>query len=326
MARVFVTGATGFIGQHLCERLVERGDHVVALVRSQKKSAALPASVERLDGDLSMLCDPKLELPPSDVVIHLAGVVAAKRPAEYAAINHRAVADIVACLERQRWKPKRLLFASSLAAAGPSPPDRPWREIDAVAPIDAYGIAKAEAEDAVRAASFPTTIFRPPMVFGPNDPATLTLFKSALSGVGMRVAGAPQRLSFVDVRDLVEAIVLMADDPRPGSFVYFTSHPREFDVRELWQNLGNAVGREVNVLPVPRWGLFLAMRAATLASAVIPFKNQLDEKQYRQMAAPAFVCSSESLRDELGWRPRYDLTECLAHAADGYRQSGKLAS
>src|ERR1700735_3857542 len=95
--RILVTGGTGFIGRHLCQRLVERGDHVVALVRSKRKASALPAQVETLEGD-----------------------VAAERPEEYEAINFTAVKDLVECVGRQAWKPARFLFASSLAAAGPS--------------------------------------------------------------------------------------------------------------------------------------------------------------------------------------------------------------
>jgi nucleoside-diphosphate-sugar epimerase len=217
-----------------------------------------------------------------------------------------------------------LLFASSLAAAGPSRPNRPWTESDPLSPIDAYGAAKARAEAVVAKTAFPTTSFRPPMVFGPEDPATLTLFRAARSGFGFRIAGAPQELSFVDVRDLVDALLLMADDRRSESFVYYASHPRRTDVPELWRELGHAVGRKVRVLPVPRPVLYAAMRASTLANGLFGYKNQLDQKQYQQMVAPAFVCSSEALRRELGWSPRHDLAETLKHAAEGYRVAGLL--
>lgn len=323
--RVFVTGATGFIGQHLCQRLALRGDQVVALVRSEGKAARLPDGVEIFRGDLSTFADPHTVLPVCDVVVHLAGVVAARSSEDYAMVNYSAVGDLVDCLARQDWKPERFLFASSLAAAGPSPGDRAWIEEDPPLPIDPYGLAKANAEAAVRRAPFPTTAFRPSLVLGPGDEASLTLFRAARSGVGFRVAGVPQRLSFVDVRDLVEAVVLMVDDPRPGSFLYFVSHARVIDVRELWRGLARAVGSGVMVVPVPRWVLYVAMRVSTFVSRLLGHRNQLDEKQYKQMTAPAFVCSSEAIRRDLGWTPRHDLTECLAHAAEGYRRERLLA-
>jgi nucleoside-diphosphate-sugar epimerase len=324
--RVFVTGATGFIGRHLCRRLVDRGDEVAALVRSPRKTGGLPPQVKLAQGDLSVLADPRTELPPSDVVIHLAGVVAADRPEQYEEINYGAVEDLLACLGRQKWRPARVLFASSLAAGGPSVRGVELTERDPPRPIDPYGDAKARAEVLVRKAPFPTTTFRPCMVLGPGDEASLTLFRSARSHVGFRVAGAPQELSFVDVRDLVEAIVLMADDRRPGSYCYYASHPTPTNTRDLWRELARAVGRSVFVAPVPRWLLYVAMRLATAAAAVLKFKNQLDGKQYAQMVAPAFLCSSASLRGELGWTPTHDLADCLAHAAEGYRAAGALRS
>ncbi|HEX7668401.1 MAG TPA: NAD-dependent epimerase/dehydratase family protein [Polyangiaceae bacterium] len=322
--RVFVTGATGFIGLHLCRRLRERGDEVIALVRSPEKAKRLPVGTETFVGDLSVFADPGTVLPPCDVIVHLAGVVAAGSLDEYDAVNHRRVKDLVDCVRRQNFTPKRLLFASSLAAAGPSAPGKPSTEADALCPIEPYGRAKALAEPVVRAAPFPTTAFRPPIVFGPGDEATLTFFKAAKSGVGMRIAGVPQELSFVDVRDLVEAIVLMADDTRTASFVYFASHPDLMTVPEMWREVGRGLGKRVLVLPIPQFVLYAVMVLLTLLARVFRFKNQLDEKQYDQMVAPAFVCSSERLRTELGWAPRYPLSEALSNAAKGYREAGWL--
>ncbi len=322
--RVFLTGATGFIGLHLCRRLVARGDEVIALVRSPKKAAGLPAGVATFAGDLSIFADPTTVLPEVDVVIHIAGVVAADRLSEYEAINFTAVRDLVECVARQKWKPARLLFASSLAAAGPSGLDAELTELDPLHPIDPYGAAKARAEAVVRDAPFPTTSFRPSIVLGPGDEASLTLYRAARSGLGFRVAGEPQRLSFVDVRDLVDAIVLMADDRRPGSYCYYASHPDRTDVRALWRALAPAVGRAPLVLPLPRAILYVAMLASTLAAAIFRFKNQLDAKQYAQMVAPAFVCSSARLRADLGWSPKHTLADCVSHAAEGYRAAGLL--
>lgn len=322
--RVFVTGATGFIGRHVCRGLSARGDRIVAMVRSPEKASLLPPGSETFVGDLSSFASMSTRLPECDVVIHLAGVIAAARMDEYDAINFRAVQGLVSCLSRQAWTPKRVLFASSLAAAGPSPPGAPWTEADELEPIDAYGAAKARAETALASAPYPTTIFRPPIVLGPGDTATLTLYKAATRGLGFRVAGAPQRLSFVDVRDLVDALLLMADDERPGSFVYYTSHPDSFDVVDLWRELGVAVGRTVRVVPVPRAALYAAMVASTAFSRLFGLRNQLDRKQFDQMTAPAFVCSGERLEDELGWRPRHGLSAALAHAVAGYRGAGWL--
>ncbi|MBL4657010.1 MAG: NAD(P)-dependent oxidoreductase [Flavobacteriales bacterium] len=205
--KILVTGGTGFIGRHLCHRLVEDGHELVALIRSPKKANILPDGIELLEGDLSLFSDPELVLPECDTVVHLAAVVAGKNDAEYRKINHEAVVSFIECLERQSWTPKQFVFASSLAAAGPSPPDTILTEAMMPKPIDLYGEAKLKSEQYLRGENqvgerrrtIPTTSFRPAIVLGPLDGATFTLYKMAKLGVGFRPAGPEQPVSFIDV-------------------------------------------------------------------------------------------------------------------------------
>ena len=324
--RWFVTGATGFIGRHLCERLRQRGDIVHALVRTPAKAAPLnDIGCEIVTGDLSVFADPGLDLPEVDYVVHLAGVVTADNPKEYDAINRGAVRDLIDCVERQTWAPKRFLFASSLAAGGPSPVNgRPLTEDDTPAPIDLYGKAKAAAEPIVTAASFPTTTFRPPIVIGSRDPAMLTLFKAASKGLGFGVLGHKQAISWIYIDDLVDAVVAMAEVENTSDHTYYLSGPKHATTDELWVALEAAVGRRVRVVRVPRSALWLTSRLAIGASRVFGFRNQLDDKQYRQITAPAFLCSSERLQAETDWRPQVALAEAVQRTFDGYAADGWL--
>ncbi len=86
--RFFVTGASGFIGRHLCARLAADGHAVAALVRSPAKAESLRRlGVNLVDGDLSCFADPGFVLPASDVIVHAAGVVTAKRAGDYDRTN-----------------------------------------------------------------------------------------------------------------------------------------------------------------------------------------------------------------------------------------------
>src|SRR5205814_1926475 len=140
---------------------------------------------------------------------------------DYDAINFRGVKNLVDGLARQEWRPRRFLFASSLAAAGPSVPGVRKTESDVCDPVDDYGRAKLAAEIFLRAAPFPTTSFRPSVVFGPKDPATFTFFRMASRGWGFRVGGPAQAFSFIDVDDLVDGIMRMADDTSSEHRTYF---------------------------------------------------------------------------------------------------------
>ncbi len=323
--RVLLTGATGFIGGHLARRLVAAGHTVVALVRDAAKASALPPrGVEILSGDLSIFGRPDQILPECDLVIHLAGVVNAQSEDAYDAINFRAVQSLVRCVARQAWKPRRFLFASSLAAAGPTTLGVRMTEGDACRPRDAYGQAKLDAEQFLRDAPFPVTSFRPSVVFGPKDPATLTFFRMAARGFGFRISGPPQGFSFVDIDDLVSAIVAMADDTTTEHRTYFVSSEEDTDTSRLWKALSVVLDRRVRVVVVPRPLMRSASVASTALSKVFRFKNQLDRKQCDQLLAPAFLCSSEALGRAYGWRPRLALRDSLRKALDGYRADGWL--
>ena len=161
-------------------------------------------------------------------------------------------------------------------------------------------------------------------MLGPGDPATLTLYKMVASGVAALPAGAPQRLSFVFVGDLTRAIVAMAEDSSSESRLYYASSEAATTNRELLAAIGRAMGKGFVVVPLPRALLKVAMIAATTAARVIPFKNQLDRKQYEQMIAPGFVCTSERLTADTGWRAAVSLDEAARVSVEGYRVAGDL--
>lgn len=320
----FVTGVTGFIGTHLCRRLLADGHRVTGLVRSPHKLAAdLGDRIEVLRGDLSIFEDPSLDLPPADVVVHLAAVIAGDSQQHYADVNHHAVGSLLRALAAQPWTPKRLLFASSLAAAGPSG-QRALTEADTPAPIDAYGRAKLAAEGLVAAQPYPTTIFRPSLVLGAGDSATLTLFEMARMGVAVLPGSHAQPLSVIDVEDLVDALVRMAAVEDSAHHCYFATSEIRVSNSELLHAIAAAMGKRLRILRLPLALLYLAMLVATAASKVLPFRNQLDLKQYRQMTAPGFLCTGERMQRELGWSPRYTLQQTLQRAVAGYRALGWL--
>ncbi len=324
--RILITGATGFIGTHLSHALVNAGHELIALVRNEQKAQALPQeNVHILKGDLSLFQDPNLVLPPCDLVIHLAGIIVAPRVSDYARYNLEAVGDMIACLRRQKWRPRRILFSSSLAASGPSQPGRPHCEGNSDQPGDAYGQSKLDAERYLeREAPCPVTSFRPGAVYGPGDPAFLTIFKMAARGIGFRVAGLNPGFSYVYVQDLVDAILKLAEDESGVHRTYFTTHPDNATIDQMWDELRRAMERKIFVFKIPKSIFFLIMLGSTATSKVLPFKNQLDIKQYQQLTAPDFTCTPVAIQRDFNWQPQYDLASCIEKTTAGYREAGWL--
>lgn len=211
-----------------------------------------------------------------------------------------------------------------MATAGPSPRGKRWSEDDEPRPVDPYGAAKLRAEAVVREQPFPTTIFRPPIVLGPGDPASLPLYRMARMGVAFLPWGPPQTLSWIDVGDLVEGIRALAMEGSDEHRLRYITNEDLATNRALLETMAAAQGRKLAVLPLPKTLLWIAMMASTLAAKIFGFRNQLDQKQYTQMVAPAFACTSERLTADTEWRATRTLEETLARSVEGYRAAGLL--
>ncbi len=220
MARVFVTGGTGFIGTELIRRLVERGDQVTCLVRarssadrSMRIARLREQGVQLLTGDI---CDPDSIAAPvvaADIVFNVGGVVTARHSQEFFAGNRDGVRNLLDAAAT-RSSPPVVVHVSSLAAAGVSPRGEPRNENDRCEPVSNYGRSKRAGELVARqfADRVPITVIRPPMVLGQGDLVSLELFKSVANWRLHVVPGRVTReYSLVHVCDLVEVMLRAAE-------------------------------------------------------------------------------------------------------------------
>lgn len=319
---IFITGATGFIGQHLCHKLHGLGHNIVALIRNPKKASILPKGITVIQGDLTCFKDPNFQIPKSDLVIHLAGTVTANKQSDYKKYNYDAVVDLVNCLNRQSWTPQRILFSSSLAATGPSQINSPLTEDSPLKPVDAYGLAKKQAEEFLLDQNIPTTIFRPCAVIGPVDTNMLNLYKVAKTGFGFLPCGDPQSISFIAVQDLVNSIVAMGQEKDSKHHTYFVSHPQPTDTQSLCLAVGQSLNKKLKIVKLPRFILYIVMLINTAFSNLFNKQNVFDKKYYQQLSAQAWVCQSDKLRKELHWSPEQSLEQVVALTAHSYKEAG----
>ncbi|MBU0504753.1 NAD-dependent epimerase/dehydratase family protein [bacterium] len=322
--KIFITGATGFIGQHLCHHLTKQGHHVFALIRNEKKTSCLPQdNITLITGSLASFTDKNFNIPECDLVIHLAGTITANKISHYNQDNHIAVKDLVACLKRQSWIPRRFIFASSQAASGPSTNNAALTEKDPAHPIDAYGQAKHKAENFILSQKdFPATIIRPPSVIGPLDTNILNMFKIAKFGFGFLGGTNPMPMSYVALSDLICAIDLLSDDATTDNRIYFVAHPIPTTSMDLWKAVGKALNKQVKVFILPKFLLYTIMKLNTLFSRLFGVNNVFDKKYYDQIHAPGWVVSSEKLTNDFRWEATKSLDEALKETYESYVDAG----
>jgi nucleoside-diphosphate-sugar epimerase len=317
--RSLVTGASGFIGRRLAAELARRGDEVVCLVRRTSRTAPLHAlPVELVIGDIG---DPASLLPAvsgCDRIFHLAGLIQAAGAAPFEEANVRGTRNLVEACLRTAPDLRRFVFVSSIAAAGPSGPDRPLTETDAPDPVSAYGRSKLAAERIVRDAGgrLPVTVVRPPNVLGPGsrelDGAIRLLRRRLAPSIG---DGRP-RTSLVDVDDLVSALILAAEDPKSAGETYFVTDGGAY----AWPEIVAALAIELGIgrfrIGVP-FGIQLA--AAGLAEAVSRATGRpplLTREIVRAGHDRFWLYDSSKIGRDLGFRPRYGMRDSVRRAVE----------
>jgi nucleoside-diphosphate-sugar epimerase len=235
------------------------------------------------------------------------------------------VKNLITCFKKQNWRPHRILFCSSLAACGPSLEAIPLTENDEPQPIDDYGRAKLEAEKFLLSQNdVPVTIFRPCTVIGPMDENVFNLYKLAKRGFGFKVYGLNQKLSFIAVSDLVNAVCKLSEDKTSQHKIYFISHDDTTDVLGLWHEVEKTLGKKIRLISLPKPLLYIVMILNTALANIFQLKNSFDKKYHDQMSAQAWLCSSKKLQNDFNWKPNVSLEEVFKETAESYRNAGWL--
>jgi dihydroflavonol-4-reductase len=301
---VAVTGASGFIGSNLTAHLSARGHDIRAVRRPFDR----PDLIDTLGG--------------CDVVVHLAGVVAAARDEEYFEANVTATRVVA---EATRAAGARLVHISSLAAAGPASRDRPRVEDDPPAPMTAYGRSKLEGERVIKAVSgLPWTILRPGVVYGPRDRAVLALFRMARAGMLPLVGRETAAYTMIHVADVVRAIEAAVDRGDASGETMFVGHPEPVSARALVEGVRDAAGGAATIVRVPQPVLWIAALAGDAIGTLRGKPVVINRRRYDELNAEGFVCRVDRLRDRLGVVAGIALRDGLAQTAKWYRSNGWL--
>jgi dihydroflavonol-4-reductase len=331
MARVLVTGANGFIGLHLVRRLTERGEQVTCLTRPTSNVTALSAFHPRfVTGDVTSAETLPAALDGIDVVYHLAGLTCALRRDELFRVNAEGIRNVAAACAAQP-NPPRLIHVSSLAASRPTRDGIPVLESDLPAPPSAYGQSKRAGELAASqfADRVPTTIVRPPMVFGEGDKAMLPIFASvARWRIHMAPSFRSHRYSLIHVDDLVTGLLAVADRGKrlenganKGQGIYFIAADETPSYADLGRLVNQALGRR-GMLVIRNFGTVIWTIAAVsetigrLRGKPLPFNWD----KAREARAGSWVCSTNAIRADVGFAPAAPLLDRLRQTADWYRR------
>lgn len=312
-----LTGATGFLGWHIAAAFRGRGWEVRAIVR--------PGSIKPVPPETELFESPleRAELTKAlsgcDAIVHAAALTRAANERAFVAVNVDGTREVVRAANQTSV---RLIFISSLAAAGPGTPDRPVRENDAARPLTAYGRSKLAAETAVRSlAQVPWTILRPSAVYGPRDRQMLPLFRLAARGQCWLAARAGVAFTMTYADDVARAVVMATEDARAAGQTLFVGHPDPQAEEIILRELARVFGRSSTPRRAPRFVLHLLAGAGDLAWRT-GREPLLDAARLLELQAEGWVCAVERARDVIGFAARVPLAEGLERTLRWYRREG----
>lgn len=296
MSPVLLTGATGFIGQHLQATLINHSVGVVAVVRpSSSHKNSLEPGAERLLCDLADTAQMIPAIENAAAVIYCAGSVRGRQLEDFSAANIKGVRDVVKAMNQAK-KNIPLLLISSLAASRPQVSD--------------YANSKFLGEQEVMEnATFPWTIFRPPAVYGPGDKEMLPILKLARKGLVTPAGPAGQKLSLIHVQDVASAVLAWLENTevcRGKTFTLDDGHDGGYDWEEIAQAASKGRYFRVNI---PGWILFVSGRVNLVLSRILGYAPMLTPGKARELTQTDWVCNNTALNQATGWSPEIDLQQ-----------------
>jgi nucleoside-diphosphate-sugar epimerase len=314
MSRWAITGGAGFLGLHLCRRLVADGHEVRILDPVPLDDASLEGEVEELRGDVRRPEDARTLVEGIDVLVHAAAAlpIQVTREAIWSANVEGTATTLAAALEAGV---RRAIYISSTAVYG-VPAKHPIYEDDPLVGVGHYGASKIEAERLVREFAqrgLETAIIRPKTFIGPERLGVFEiLFDWIREGRRIPILGdGSNRYQLLAVEDLVDATVRAADADVAGEALNIGAG--DFGtVRSDLQALIDHAGSGARLRPVPPWLVVPTLRVLEKLRL-----SPLAEWHYKTAYKDSFVDVSKAER-MLGWSPRLSNEQALVETYDWY--------
>ncbi|MGI8704567.1 MAG: NAD-dependent epimerase/dehydratase family protein [Sphingomicrobium sp.] len=299
---IAVTGGTGFVGSRFVDAAVAAGHQVQALTRRPQRPRP---QVDWVDGSLADADCLRRLVTGANTVVHVAGIINARDPAEFERCNVDGTLAMLAAATASGVT--RFVHVSSLAAREPE--------------LSKYGNSKARAEELVERSGLDWAIVRPPAVYGPGDRETLELFKMAK----LRLMLLPPRgrVSLIHVDDLARLLLALANVGEPKSAILEPDDgkPRGWSHKQLAGAIGRAVGRSIVSLSVPKSMLRLG---AVVDQLVRRERAKLSADRAAYFSHRDWVANDDRRPSADLWRPQVDTERGLAETADWYQAQGWL--
>ncbi len=329
--KVFITGASGFVGSHLVEAVNSRGYEIHAAVRKSSKIDEIKHFVhEFVYPDMNNVDEltSLFQREQYSYIIHAAAMTKAKREEDMFSVNVGYTENILKASLAISQTLERVVYVSSLAAIGPIDFDSPSliTESTSYNPVTVYGRSKRASEEMIKT-SFATSsisVLRPTAVYGPREKDLFILFDTLNKGLDPYIGSNSQKLSFIYVKDLVEGILNACIAPQQGLQFYNITDGQVYSRYAMADIFKKTFNRKPFRLHIP-YGIvaFIAKISQSLytRSKKTPV---LYPERLGELTAENWACDIEKAKRELAFEPKYNLLSGLTETLLWYKSNNWL--
>ena len=330
--KILITGASGFIGSFIVEEALRRGFETWAAVRkSSSREYLQDERIHFIELNLSSKEQLVEQLRPHqfDYVVHAAGVTKCLNKQDFRRINTEGTKHLVDAILELQMPIKRFIYLSSLSIFGAIKEQQPYEEIketDTPQPNTEYGRSKLEAEKYLESVSshIPYIILRPTGVYGPREKDYFIMAKSIKQHSDFAVGYQRQDITFVYVKDVVQAVFLALEKGENGR-KYFLSDGQVYQSTTFSDLIHEELGRPWWIrITAPVWVLRIITFVGEYVGRMTGKVTALNNDKYNILKQRNWRCDIQPAINELGYQPTYNLEQGVKETIQWYKDNGWL--
>lgn len=327
--KVLVTGATGFIGSQVAEKLLDAGYNVNCLIRKTSNLRWLQnKNFNLVKGSLSNITSLEDAVSDVDFIYHVAGNTSARNLDGYMQGNCKGTINLIEAALKKAPNLQRFLYVSSLTANGPAISlNEPTTEDMPMLPITNYGRSKKAAEEALEKykMKLPITIVSPPAVYGPRDTEILSIFKIIKMGIAPYIGFDKKYVSFVHSDDLARGIIEAAESRKTIGKKYFISSDEFYTWKQIYEIIKYMLGKKI-VLPI-NLPHFIVLAAGAISEFFGKFATTPPVFNYEKgidFIQKYWICSTESAHKDFNYSQKMPIEDGIKNTIKWYKKMNWL--
>jgi nucleoside-diphosphate-sugar epimerase len=317
MAGFFITGGTGFVGDHLIGSIPPENNTVYCLTRRKRKHFTGVDSDMWIEADLLDIDSYKDILKKVDYVFHLAGLIHARKRGDYIRTNVKGTEMLLKACREVNAPVKRFVYMSSIAAMGANYDGKLLRESDACSPRTEYGKSKLQAEQVVREFSrvLPVVILRPTYIYGRGDLRGLKFLKTICNQPVSSLTPFIKTISLCHISDIIGSCFCAIEKEIKSGHIFIISDPGVYSRDQVRDIVREVISELLSKEPGKEKKELSSFFESTSTADI--FEKRITRHQY-------WGCDVTKAKIVLGFQPKIPLKEGVIDTLKWYLTEGLL--